>query len=261
VVRPEGEVAVYCLNPACPAQLVERIIHFVYAMDVEGMGARTVQLLVDEGLVHDAADLFALQREDVLRLDGFAEKSTQNLLAAISAAKDRPLARLLTALGIRGVGWTVANALARRFGSLDGLQGATQQSLEDIEGMGPHTATSILDWFMRQPNLRLLQRLREAGVRTADDQPGTSRHLPLEGVTFAITGTLPAMSRERAKAVIENHGGRVTGSVSSRTSFLLVGDRPGSGKTRAAVKHNVPVIQEADLMQMVGKETGPADEG
>ena len=251
VVRPEGEVAVYCLNPACPAQRVERITHFVYAMDVEGMGARTVQLFVDKGLLRDAADLYSLRREDILALEGFAEKSADNLLAAIEATKERPLQRLLAALGIRGVGWTVAGALATHFGSLDRLMVASEEELQEIEGMGPHTASSIVAWFGRERNRQLIGRLRAAGLRIVERVVETGQPLPLAGLTFVITGTLPSMSRERAKALIEEHGGKVSGSVSSKTSYVLVGDKPGGTKTNAAQKLGVPTIDERELLLMV----------
>jgi DNA ligase (NAD+) len=251
VVKPADEVAVYCLNPACPAQRVERITHFVYVMDVEGMGVRTVKLFVEEGLLRDAADLYTLSREQILSLEGFAEKSADSLVAAIEATKTRSLARLVTALGIRGVGWTVARALAQHFGSLDALMGARREALEEIEGMGPHTADSVIDWFRQERNVHLVERLRAAGLRMADRPVDAGRVLPLSGLTFVITGTLPSMSRERAKAVIEEQGGKVTGSVSGKTSFVLVGDKPGGTKTRAAQKHEVPQIEEQELLRMI----------
>ena len=254
VVKPEGEVAVYCLNPACPAQRVERIAYFVYAMDVEGMGVRTVRLFVDKGLLGDAADLYVLKREEILSLEGFAEKSTDNLLAAIQATKDGSLARLLTALGIRGVGWTVASGLAHHFGSLDRLMTATPEELEEIEGMGAHTASSIVEWFGQERNRRLVARLRAAGLRLTEEVAETGRPLPLAGLTFVITGTLPTMSRERAKALVEKHGGKVTGSVSSKTSYLLAGDKPGGTKANAARKLGVTVIDETRLLAMIKAE-------
>jgi len=251
VVKPEGEVAIYCLNPGCPAQRVERITHFVQVMDVDGMGERTVKLFVEKGLLRDAADIYSLKREKILALEGFAEKSTDNLLAAIEATKDRPLAQLLAALGIRFVGWTVAQELARHFGSLDRLMAATQEELEEIEGMGPHTASSIVEWFGRERNRQLIERLRAAGVRMTEEVAPSERPLPLAGLTFVITGTLPSMSRERAKALIEEHGGKVTGSVSRKTDYLLVGDRPGGTKYNAARRLGVPMIDEAQLLAMI----------
>lgn len=253
VVKPAGEVAVYCLNPACPAQRVERITHYVQAMDVEGLGARTVQLFVEKGLLRDAADLYSLRREDILALEGFAEKSTDNLLAAIETTKDRPLQRLLTALGIRGVGWIVAGALATHFGSVDRLMAASEEELQEIEGMGPHTAASIVEWFGQERNRQFIERLRAAGIRMSEAGAPSERPQPLAGLTFVITGTLPSMSRERAKALIEEHGGKVSGSVSSKTSYLLVGDKPGGTKYNAAQKLGVPMVDEAGLLAMIGK--------
>jgi DNA ligase (NAD+) len=261
VSKVPDEVAIYCLNPACPAQRVERITHFVYAMDVEGMGVRTVRLFVDRGLLNDAADLYGLSRASVLGLEGFAEKSTDSLLAAIEATKSRPLASLLTALGIRGVGWTVARALAQHYGSLDGLMSASEESIEEIGGIGHHTANSIVAWFRQERNARLVERLRAAGLRMVDEIASDTASQPLSGLVFVITGTLPSMSRERAKALIEEQGGRVTGSVSGRTSFVLAGDRPGGTKIREARKHDVPVIGEGELVGMVegGENTARPD--
>jgi DNA ligase (NAD+) len=251
VVKPEGEVGVYCLNPGCPAQRVERITHYVYMMDVVGMGARTVQLFVDRGLLHDVSDLYALRRDDIRSLEGFADRSADNLLSSIEAAKQRPLSRLLAALGIRGVGSTVATALARHFGSMDNVAGAGEEELRQIAGMGPHTAGSILDWFRQGSNVSLIERLRAAGVRMTEDVAADDKSVPLGGLTFVVTGTLPNMSREQAQALIEGHGGKVTGSVSGSTDYLLAGDKPGATKLTAAQRHGVPVIDEAQLAGLI----------
>jgi len=261
VLKADEEVAIYCVNPACPAQRVERITHFVYAMDVEGMGVRTVRLLVEQGLLQDAADLYNLSRESILPLEGFAEKSTDSLLAAIEATRSRPLPSLIAALGIRGVGWTVARALAQHFGSLDGLVGASRDSIEEIEGIGPHTASSIVTWFKQKRNACLIDRLHAAGLRTEDRADTAAVLLQLSNLSFVITGTLPSMSRERAKAMIEGQGGRVTGSVSGRTSFVLAGDKPGGTKIRAAQKHEVPVIGEEELLRMIEGGEGSVPPG
>ena len=260
VRRPEGEVAIYCLNPACPAQRIERITHFVYAMDVEGMGVQTVRLLVQYGLLSDSADLYDLRREDILALEGYAEKSTDNLLAAIDLTKQRPLARLLSALGIRGVGLTVAGSLAQHFGSLEGLMHASLEELQEIEGMGPLTAGSIVDWFRDERNLGIVKRLRLAGLRMSEEIGEGDQPQPLAGLTFAITGTLPTMSRERAKSLIEEKGGKVTGSVSGKTSYLLAGDKPGGTKISSGHRYGVPVIGEEELIRLAAGQE-PATEG
>ena len=253
-VKPEGEVAYYCVNAACPAQLVRRVEYFASrgAMDIEGFGSRLAQQFVKEGLLKDVADFYYLRREDILALEGFAEKSTDNLLAAIEASKERPLWRLITALGIRFVGSTVAQLLTRHYSSIDELMAATQEELEAIEGLGPRTAESIVEWFGRERHRRIIEKLRRAGVRMEERREvEEEKPQPLAGLTFVITGTLPSMSREEAKALIERYGGKVTGSVSSRTDYLLVGEAPGATKYNRARELGVPMIGEEELLRMI----------
>jgi DNA ligase (NAD+) len=263
VVKPEGEVAIYCVNAACPAQLVRRIEYFVSrgAMDIEGFGTRMAQLFVDKGLLKDVADFYYLDRDEILALEGFAEKATDNLLAAIEASKTRPLARIIAALGIRGVGSTIAELLTGHYSSIDELMAATQEELEAIEGLGPHIAGNIVEWFSRERHQKLIEKLRRAGVRLAEEKRERSaEELPLAGLTFVITGTLPTMSRDAATDLVREHGGKVTGSVSSKTDYLLVGEAPGGTKYRKAQQLGVPVIDEAKLMQMIGR-TSQGGEG
>jgi DNA ligase (NAD+) len=247
-VHPEEEVAHYCVNAACPAQLVRRIEYFASrgAMDIETLGEKTAALLVEKGLVTDVADLFALKVEDLLGLEGFAEKKAENLLAGIAAAKDRPLSRLLTALGIRYVGGTVAEMLARHFGSLDALAAAGVEELQTIEGIGPRIAGAVVDWFSRPRHRQIVDKLRAAGVRLAEERPAPVGAQPLAGLTFVITGTL-SQPREEVAAWIEARGGKVTGSVSARTSYLVVGESPGGTKYRKAQELGVPMISEEQL--------------
>jgi DNA ligase (NAD+) len=253
-VQPEAEVAVYCVNAACPAQLKRRVRHFVAAMDIDGLGERTVDLFVDRGLVHDASDLYTLRREDILHLEGFAEKSTDNLLAAIQASRQRPFWRVLTALGIRYVGGVVAQILADRFPSIDALMQAGQEEMPNVEGIGPRIAASVVDYFQRKRHRDMIDKLREAGVRLAEEKRKEEEGaLPLAGKTFVITGTLPSMSREAATAFIERYGGKVTGSVLARTDYLVVGESPGGTKYRKAQQLGVPMIDEAKLRAMVGE--------
>lgn len=254
VVSPEGEVAVYCINVACPEQRVRRMGHFAAVMDVEGLGERTAQLLVERGLVQDAADLYHLKREDLLSLEGFAEKSVDNLLKAIKATKKRPLAQVIAALGIRNVGFTIAQLLAQHYHSLDELAAATQEDLEAVEGMGPHTAGAIVEWFARPRNQAFVEKLRKAGVKLEQVAPAAPVEGALSGLTFVITGTLPTMSREEATRLIERHGGKVTGSVSSRTAYLVAGESPSGTKYRKAQQLEVPVIDEAQLLDLIGRE-------
>ena len=254
VVKPEGEVAHYCVNAACPAQLVRRVEYFASrgAMDIEGFGSRTAEQFVKEGLLKDVADFYYLRREDILSLEGFAEKSTDNLLAAIEASKDRPLWRLITALGIRFVGSVVAQLLTEHYSSIDGLMAAMQEELETIPGLGPNTAGSIAEWFGRERHRALIEKLRRAGVRMEERREiEEEKPQPLAGLTFVITGTLPSMSREEATALIERHGGKVTASVSSNTDYLLVGEAPGGTKYNKARELGVVMIGEAELMEIL----------
>jgi DNA ligase (NAD+) len=253
VEHPEGEVAYYCVNAACPAQLVRSVEHFVSrgAMDIEGFGIRQAELFVEREFLHDVADIYYLTADQLLPLEGFGEKKVSNLLAAIETSKGRSPARLLAALGIQGIGVTVAQLLMDHYRSLDALATAPRQELEQIPGIGPKLAESVADWFSRETNRRVLEKLKAAGVRTEAERVKVVGPQPLAGLTFVITGTLPTMSREQAKAFIETHGGKVTGSVSSKTDYLLAGERAGS-KLAKAEKLGVSVIDEAALEGMVG---------
>ncbi|MGD8605547.1 MAG: NAD-dependent DNA ligase LigA, partial [Anaerolineales bacterium] len=248
----EGEVAVFCVNASCPAQLVRNIEHFASrgTMDVEGLGIRVAEQLVENELVEDVADIFNLTKDDLLSMEGFAEKKAENLLQSIEDSKSQPLPRLISALGIRGVGETVAVILATAFGDLESLTNADDSALEALEGIGPNTAQTIIDWFERPANKRLLKKLQDQGVwpqyEPADQQLGNT----LAGLTFVITGTLPTLSRSEAKALIESNGGRVTGSVSSKTDYLVVGESPGS-KYDQAQSLDVPTIDEAGLRALL----------
>ena len=256
VRQEEGEVAVYCVNAACPAQVVRRIEHWVSrgAMDIDGFGTRLSEDLVAEGLVTDVADLYTLRVEDLLPLEGFGDKRAENLVAAIDASRDRPLWRVLTGLGIRGVGAKVAQSLADHFCSLEALMAAPAAALEDIAGIGGVLAESVAAFFALESNRALVARLRERGVRLSDEaQQEEERPQPLAGLTFVITGTLPTMSREAAAALIVSHGGKVTGSVSRSTDYLLMGDKPGAGKTNQARSLGVPAISEEELRHMLAE--------
>lgn len=252
VARDEGEVAYYCTNSACPERIARNIEYFVSreAMDIEGLGERSVRQLLEQGLIRDEADLFRLTASDLLQLEGFAEKKAQNLLRSIQAAKERPLARLIAALGIRGVGSTVAELLARHFHSIDRLAAATEEELQTLEGLGPHTARAIVEWFANPRNRALIEKLRAAGVRLQEDAVQQRLSNRLAGMTFVLTGTLPTLKRNEAAALIEQHGGKVVGSVSKKTSFVVVGDEPGSKLTKAQ-ELGVPLLDEAGLLAML----------
>jgi DNA ligase (NAD+) len=250
VVSREGEVAVYCVNVDCPEQRVQRVTHFVAVMDVEGMGERTAAQLIEEGLIRNAADLYALNREDLLALEGFAEKSADNLLAAIEATKDPPLAQIIAALGIQGVGGIVARLLAQHYRSIDDLTHANLEDLEGIEGIGPHTAQAVVTWFDHEHNSVFVERLRAAGVSLSREEPIEPAAGPLKGLTFVITGSLSRPRREIA-SLIEEQGGKVTSSVSGNTDFLVVGDSPGRSKTRKAQQLGTSTLDEAQLQEMM----------
>jgi len=255
VVKPEGEVAVYCVNPLCPAQTVQRIAHWASTMDIEGFGERLAQSFVDHGLLNDFADLYYLTRNDVLKLPGFAERSTDNLLAAVEASKERPLSRLIAALGIRGVGTTVAQMLAQHFSSVPELASASTEALEGIPGLGPIIAANIVAFFANERNRRLIDKLQRAGVKMGRKAEPKAEAGPLAGMTFVITGTLPTWTREEAKRVIEAHGGKVSSTVSKKTSYLLLGENPGS-KYDKARDLDIPIVDEAQLREMIAGNPG-----
>lgn len=251
-IQPEGAVDTFCPNPHCPERVFRQVEFFVSrgAMDIEGMGPQTVKTLIDQGLIRDEADIFSLVAEHLLPLEKFAEKKVQNLLASIEAAKGRPLERVLTSLGIEGVGSTVAQALAAHFGSIDALSNATVEMLENVEGVGKILAQSIIDWFSDPYHQEVLGKLRAAGVNMQAEAREQISH-ELEGLTFVLTGTLPTLSRDAATELIEDHGGKVVGSVSKKTSYVLMGESPGS-KAEKAAQLGVPIISEDDLRRMIG---------
>jgi len=250
----EGEVAWYCVNAACPAQLVRNVEHFVSrgAMDIVGLGYKIVEQLIAEGLVKDVADLYTLTKDQLLTLEGFADKKAQNLLDAIDASKTQPLNRLITAIGIHGVGEVASGDLSRHFSDLDALAGASADELQAIEGFGPNTAEAIVDWFAREANRSLLGKLKAAGVwPVGSGEHPSAQDGALTGLTFVVTGTLPTLSREEAKAFIESHGGKVTDSVSKKTSYLVLGENPGSKYDKARAL-GVPIIDEEGLRKLTG---------
>ena len=256
VVSQADEVAVYCVNVDCPEQRVQRVSHFVAVMDVEGMGERTAELLIDQGLIANAADLYDLAPEDLLKLEGFREKSTHNLLEAIEATKDRPLAQVISALGIQGVGSVVARSLAQHFASMDELGSATEEELQAIEGLGPHTAAAVVSWFDQRHNRAFIEKLRRAGVsleRQASIEPSQGA---LDGLTFVITGTL-SRPRDEIAAHIERYGGRLTGTVSGNTDYVVVGQSPGGTKVRKALELGTTIIDEAQLHELIDEGTSP----
>ena len=252
VVREEGEAAYRCVNAECPAQLARSLEHFVSrdAMDIDGCGEAQIAQFIEQGLVHSAADLYALTEEQLIGLDRMGKKSAENLLSGIEASKTRGLARLLYALGIRHVGKQTAAAIADRFETLDVLMAAASDTaaLTEIPDVGSVIAESIGDYFSRPGSVHLCSRLKEAGVDTAvkREKSGDS----LAGLTFVITGTLAGMKRDEAAALITANGGKVSSSVSAKTSYLLCGSDAGS-KLAKAEKLGVPIIGEDELHALI----------
>lgn len=260
----EGEVAWFCVNAACPAQIIRNVEHFVSkgAMDINGLGIKIVEKLIETGAVKDVADIYSLGRRDILEAVTRKDRKTKaeppgkladNLLDAIRQSRNQPLSRLLTALGIRGVGEVSARDLAAHFLSLDNLSIASMEDLQTVEGVGPNIAEALVDWFDRERNQAVLAKLKAAGVWPVQSgsvrvgSPGA-----LDGMTFVVTGTLPTLSREDVKEYIEAHGGKVTDSVSKKTSYLVLGENPGS-KHDKALELGVPVVDELGLRKLCGE--------
>ncbi len=251
VVRPADEVMSYCRNPACPGRIQEGIVHFASrgAMDIRGLGEERVRQLLAAGLVTDVADLYALTPAQLVQLERFADQSAEQLVEAIGASKAQPLSRLLFALGIRHVGSTVAGLLARRFGRMEALAQADPETIAAVPGVGPVIAEAVAEWFGHQPNHGLVTRLADAGLTMTEPSAVTAGGA-LEGQTLVLTGTLPTLSREQATALIEAAGGRVTGSVSRRTTAVVAGADAGS-KLDKARDLGIEIIDEDELLRRV----------
>ncbi len=249
----EGEVAWYCVNAACPAQLLRNVEHFVSrgAMDIVGLGYKIVEQLIEAGLVKDVADLFTLTKDQLLELEGFADKKAENLLKSLEQARAQSLNRLIAALGIHGVGEVTAGDLARAFGDLSSLSKAGAEELQLIEGLGPNIAESIVDWFSQSANQKVLNKLKAAGVWPVARKDEKKKEGAFTGLTFVVTGTLPTLSRDGVKEFIESHGGKVIDSVSKKTSYLVLGENPGS-KLDKAQSLGVKVIDEVELRKLAG---------
>ncbi|HUY81489.1 MAG TPA: NAD-dependent DNA ligase LigA [Acidobacteriaceae bacterium] len=251
IVRVEGEVDYRCVNVDCPARLRESLLHFSArnVMNIEGLGEAVVVQLLERGMVKSIADLYWLTEEQLLTLERVGEKSAQTLLEEIEASKKQPLNRVLFGLGIRFVGERTAQLLAEEFGSMDALMEASTEELERVNEVGPKVAQAIREFFDEAKNRALVERLREAGLTfTAEKRKKSSE---LEGLTFVLTGTLPNLTREDAKAKIEAAGGRVSGSVSKKTHYVVAGEDAGS-KLDKARELGVKVIDEAGLVEMLG---------
>ena len=254
VIRREGEAMSYCVNPSCPAQLVRLIEHFVSrgAMDIEGLGIKQGQALIDVGVLKDVADIYTLaaSREEILAMERMAEKSVSNLLDAIEKSKDRPLARVLVALGIKFVGGEVANVLASHFGSMDAIREAGTDDLVAINSIGPKIADAVVDYFRNPSNAAVVDKLAEAGVNMVEETPASEAGTPLDGLRFVVTGRLSRYSRSDIQDRIKTLGGAVSGSISGRTSYLVAGEDAGS-KLADAERLGVAVLSEDDFEALV----------
>ena len=255
LVREPGEAATRCINPTCPAQVLEHLRHFVGSLDIEGFGYATLQQLIDRKFVKDPADLYHLTREQLLSLEGFADKSAQNLLDRIEASKSTTFLRFLAALGINHVGWTMAGLLADHFGGIDRLQAASVDELRAVGGVGPIVADEVHQYFQRPESRRLIQRLLDAGISI---KPPERVEGPLSGKTFVLTGTLSSLTRGQAEERIKALGGAIGSGVSKKTDYLVVGADPGS-KLEKAQRLKVPILDEAAFLQLTGLTSDNAE--
>jgi DNA ligase (NAD+) len=252
IVKPEGEAMHRCPNRACPSRGLETLNNWVMAAaDIDGVGEQTVWRLWEEGIVRSLPELYRLTREKLMELDGFGEISATNAIAAIEASKQIPFSRVLFGLNIPDVGWVTAQTLARHFGTVDGLMGATQEDLVEAEGIGPERAEAIAEWFRDDDNRGLVEELRELGLRFEAGEEERPVEGPLTGKSYVITGTLESMTREEATAALEARGAKVAGAPSSKTTGLIVGEEPGKSKLTKAQKAGVPILSEDDLKQLL----------
>jgi len=251
VVKPEGEVVSRCNNISCPAQVKGRIKHFVsrQAMDIDGLGLAIIEQLVDKKKIKDFADLYYLKKEDLVELERMAEKSSDNLIKAIEASKDRPLSNLIYALGIRFVGSYASKLLAKRISNLLDLKDLSKEDLINIEEIGPKIAESIVLFFKKTENINIIKKLKDAGVNFTSKE-GDLQKRSLDNLQFVLTGSLENYTRKEAKSRIEELGGRVTGSVTKNTDYLVAGRKPGQ-KYQMAKKMNVKIINENDFRRML----------
>ncbi len=259
LVRVEGEAAWRCPNEiSCPPQLKGKLEHFVSrkAMNIEGLGSETIALLYDKGLLHSIADIYSLRQDDLAAQERLGEKSAQNILQAIEGSKQVPWARVLFALGIRMVGETTAKKIAKRFRSIDALQWASKEDLMAIEDVGEQIADNIVGYFADMRNLEIVTRLQTAGVQLASSEQQSAINVPqvLEGKTIVISGTFTEHSRDEYKQIIEDYGGKNSGSVSKKTDFILAGENMGPAKLEKARDLGVKLISEQDFLEMIKQE-------
>jgi DNA ligase (NAD+) len=255
IVKPEGEVMHRCPNRGCPSRGLETLINWVMAAaDIDGVGEQTVRRLWQEDMVRTIPALYRLTVEELMALDGFGEISATNAIASIEQSKEIPFFRVLFGLNIPDVGWITARNLALHFGTVDALTAATQEELVEAEGIGPERAEAIAEWFRDDENRRLIEELRELGLRFETGEEERPVEGPLTGQTYVITGTLESFTREEAAALLEERGAKIASSVSGKTTGLIVGEEPGKSKLTKAEKSNVPLLDEAELLRLLGRE-------
>src|SRR5215212_11082825 len=252
IIRPEGEVMHRCPNPACESRGLESLINWVMAAaDIEGVGEQLVRRLWALGLVRSIPQLYCLSKEQLLELDGFQEKSATNVIESIAASCDTPFHRVLFGLNIPDVGWVTGQNLARHFGNLNALATASQEEIQAVEGIGPERATAIAEWFADEANLKLVEELRELGLRLETGEELKPIEGGLSGQTYVITGTLERWTREQAASELEARGAKVAGSVSKKTSALIAGEEPGAAKVKKAREAGVSILDEAALVKLL----------
>jgi DNA ligase (NAD+) len=251
IVKPEGEAMHRCPNRACPSRGLETLINWVQGpADIEGVGEQLMRRLWELALVRSLPDLYRLTKEQLLELDGFADKSASNTIEAIELSKRTPFSRVLLGLNIPDVGWVTAQSLARHFGSVDKLAAATQEEIVEVEGIGPERAEAIVEWFADDDNRALVEELRQLGLRLEAGPEERPVEGPLTGLTYVITGTLESLSRDEARKALEAKGAKVADSVSKKTTGVVVGESPGS-KAAKAEQLGVPVLDEAALKKLL----------
>jgi DNA ligase (NAD+) len=254
IVRPEGEVMHRCPNRACPSRGLESLINWVQAAaDIEGVGEQSVRRLWELGLVRSIPDLYRLTKEQLMELEGYAEISATNAIESIQASKEVPFNRVLFGLNIPDVGWVTAVNLARHFERVDRLLEATQEDIEEVDGIGPDRAESIAEWFADEANRALVEDLRSLGLRFEVGDELKPVEGPLTGNTYVITGTLERFSRDEAAAALEAKGAKIANSVSGKTTGLVVGEEPGNSKLTKARKLEVPLLTEDELLELLGR--------
>ena len=254
IIRPEGEAVARCTGGfECPSRVREWLFHFAGrgGMDIEHLGYKTIDLLLANHWITDPSDIFTFDTDQLLEVEGWGPISVANLANAIEAARDRPVARLLAALGIRHVGGTVARMLVRHFGGMSELMDATEDEIAAIEGIGPVIATGVAEWSSDPANRELVGKLGAAGVRLSEEKPEGISSVLLEGATFVISGTIEGFTREEAQAAVEQRGGKATGSVSGKTTALIVGESPGASKTARAEELGVPIVDGQGFKRML----------